>query len=358
MRRNSRSFGNVSEGSVSIVAKQPTRHRLLNFWNAIVALAVIMDSPRLVLLLAEIHKLAHKQIQPSIIVIIEPHCAGRPPGRGHPGLFRYIRKRPISIVVKENAPPVLRHIKIRESVPVVIAHSHTLPKSPGPHPRFFRNIGKCSVPVVVIQRIALRRIWSVKIAFPAIDQINVHPPVIVIIQKCAARSGRFRQIFLRRFCVGMPPGNATGRRRNLFEWKLAQRKRPRYPRTSPDQRPRGNSSQQIASCWIQHDLQFWDSCQKNALRSVIPAWLHPAGSSVSTGAESQILSPLPLFCQYGSRPPPGCNARRDFLVACAQRPPAAVSLLRNASKQQGKLPNLGTLPRNSNRVLRLAKIEG
>src|ERR1700681_4124697 len=98
--------------------------------------------------------------------------------------------------------------------------------------------------------------------------------------------------------------------------------------------------------------------KKIALRSPIPAWLHPAGSFVSTGAESQILSPLPLFCRYGSRPPPGCNARRDFLVACAQRPPAAVSLLRNASKQQGKLPNLGTLPRNSNRVLRLCKKEG
>src|SRR6202011_469644 len=172
MRRNSSSFGNVSEGPISIVAKQPTRHRLINFWNAIMPLAVIMDSTRLVLLLAEIHKLTHKQIQPSIIVVIEPHRAGCPPRSGHPSLFRYIRKRAISVVVKQNTPPVLRDVQIRESVSVVITNCHTLPKSPGGHPRLLRNVAKRSVAVVVIQRIAQRRIRRVEITLPAVDQIN------------------------------------------------------------------------------------------------------------------------------------------------------------------------------------------
>src|ERR1700730_1814601 len=68
----------------------------------------------------------------------------------------------------------------------------------------------------------------------------------------------------------MPPRNTAGRRWNLFEREFARWKyRSRHPWTSPGQGPRSNSSEQIASCWIQHDLQFGNFCQKKIRSPVL-----------------------------------------------------------------------------------------
>ena len=51
--------------------------------------------------------------------------------------------------------------------------------------------------IVAVERVAQRMRWVVEIALAAVDQINVHPAVVVIIEKSAARAAGFWQKFFR-----------------------------------------------------------------------------------------------------------------------------------------------------------------
>src|SRR5580704_8507938 len=75
----------------------------------------------------EVHEAADKQIQPSVIVVIEPDSARRPSRSGDPSLLGNVCKRAIAVVVIQNAPAILRHIEIGEAISVVIANRHSLP---------------------------------------------------------------------------------------------------------------------------------------------------------------------------------------------------------------------------------------
>src|SRR5205823_1740939 len=61
------------------------------------------------------------------------------------------------------------------------------------------------------------RRWRVKIAGAAVDQINVHPAVVVVIEKCAAGALGFGQIHLRRKAGYVAEVNAAGCGRDLLE---------------------------------------------------------------------------------------------------------------------------------------------
>src|SRR5207237_5543803 len=59
-----------------------------------------------------------------------------------------------------------------------------------------------------------------EIAGAAVDEVNVHPAVIVIIKKRAAGAGGFRQIFFRRAARYVLPVDAALGRRNFGEREL------------------------------------------------------------------------------------------------------------------------------------------
>ena len=86
----------------------------------------------------------------------------------------------------KDAAAVLRDIEIRETVAVVIPDGNALAKAARRHTGFFRHVGERAVAIVPIQRVTQRRIGTEKIAFAAIHQVNVHPAVVVIVEKCAA----------------------------------------------------------------------------------------------------------------------------------------------------------------------------
>jgi len=75
MRGNSTAFRDIRERAVAVVMKQPAGHGLINFRYAVMPLAIVMDSARLVLLFAKVHELANKQIQQAVVVVIEPNSA-------------------------------------------------------------------------------------------------------------------------------------------------------------------------------------------------------------------------------------------------------------------------------------------
>ena len=145
----------------------------------------------------EFRKLADEQVQASVVVVIKPHRAGAPSRRGHPGFRRHIGKSSVAVVVIQNAAIVLRDVQIRVSVPVVIPHRRPHPVTAAAYSRFFGNVCKRAVAIISVQRITQRSRRLIKIAWTAIHQVNVHPPIIVVIEKGATRPTGLRKIFCR-----------------------------------------------------------------------------------------------------------------------------------------------------------------
>src|SRR5579862_2279988 len=113
--------------------------------------------------------------------------------------------------------PILRDVQILKPIAVIVADRYSLAESASSNASLLGHIGKRSVAVVSIQRVAQRRIRRKKVALAAVHQIDVHPSIVVIVKKGASCTRGFRQIFLGRVSVGMLPRNPTGGCGNDFE---------------------------------------------------------------------------------------------------------------------------------------------
>ena len=80
----------------------------------------------------------------------------------------YIGEGSGAVIVIQNASPVLRNVDVREAVAIVVADSDPLAVASARHAGFFCYVGKCSVSIIVIQRVAQRRTGVVEIAFAAV----------------------------------------------------------------------------------------------------------------------------------------------------------------------------------------------
>ena len=97
----------------------------------------------------------------------------------------------------QNAAAILRDVEIGPAVIIIVSYGGAHAVTAAGNTRFFRDVGKSAVAIVVAQRVTQRRIWSEEITLPAVDQVHVHPAVVVVIEKGATRSCRFGQIVFR-----------------------------------------------------------------------------------------------------------------------------------------------------------------
>src|SRR6202011_2253061 len=125
----------------------------------------------------------------AVIIVVEPHGTGSPTGSGDSRLFRHIGKRSVSVIVIKDAAAILGDVQVRKPVAVEIPDRDAVAKAARPYTSFFRYVRKCSVAIVFIQRVAQRGIGSVEIALAAVDQINVHPAIVIVVQERAAGTG-------------------------------------------------------------------------------------------------------------------------------------------------------------------------
>ncbi len=190
---------------------------LIEARNAISVLAFLARSAGLVQGLGELHKLADEQVQPAIVVVIEPDGAGGPSWRGYAGFLGHIGKSAVAIVVVQDAFAVLRDVQVGEAVAIVVADCHALAVPAGCHSRLLGHVGERAIAIIAIERVAQGRIGIEEIALSAVDQVDVHPPVVVVVEESAARSGGLRQKSFRRVAIRMHPGNSAGGRGNLDE---------------------------------------------------------------------------------------------------------------------------------------------
>ena len=117
----------------------------------------------------------------------------------------------------QDASAILSDVNIREAIAIVVAHGHSLAIAAAGYPGFFSDVGESAVAVISIERVAQRRTWVVEITLAAIDQVNVHPAVVVVIEEGTTGSGGFGQVSRGGFSGGMDPADAAWCWGNLFE---------------------------------------------------------------------------------------------------------------------------------------------
>jgi hypothetical protein len=187
-------FTDVSEGPVAIIVEEPTRTRLEDSRNAIVADPVFVDAAPGVLV--ELGKLADEEVQAAVAVVVEPDSAGVPSRSGYARFLRDISECAIAVVVVQDASSNLGDIQIRETVTVVITDCYPHAITAAGDAGFFRDVGECTVAVVPIERVAQRPRRIVKLRLTAVDEVNVHPAIVVVIEKSTTGTARFGQVLL------------------------------------------------------------------------------------------------------------------------------------------------------------------
>ena len=111
----------------------------------------------------------------------------------------------------QNAFAVLSYIDVGEVIAVIVADCHSHSVAVRTDAGLLGYIRESAIAIVAIKRVSQWARRIVEITFAAVDQVNIHPAVIVVIEKGAAGSRGLRQILLRRFPCSVDPGYATYR---------------------------------------------------------------------------------------------------------------------------------------------------
>ena len=159
-----------------------------------------------------------KQVQPAVAIVIAPGCSVRPVAQRHSSLFRNIGKRSVMIVVVETVLTEVGHKYIRPAVIVIVTNGNTESPSVIRYAGFLRNIGKRSV-MVVMKQCRMRRPF---LAFQCVvggpvHQVDIEPSIIVVVNQPDARSVRLQNEFLFRSAHDVIPRSQACGLGDIFE---------------------------------------------------------------------------------------------------------------------------------------------
>jgi len=146
--------------------------------------------------------------------------------------------------VVEDTAAVLRYVKIGKPVVVVVAHRGSHPEASRTDASFFGDIGEGPIAIVSVEAIPQRLFRCVEVALAAIDQVDIKPAVLVVVEEGAARTGGFGQILLGRASAIVDPLNPAERRRNLLENRKPKNS---LSQGAPGEREKASASGQSAN---------------------------------------------------------------------------------------------------------------
>src|ERR1700683_3553363 len=210
-------FADVGESAVAIVVEQIAGLGSIDIWFAVPAFAGEGVAAEFIFGSVEIHEAADEQIEAAVIVVIKPDGAAAPAGSGDAGFGGDVAESAVAVIAIEDAVRVLRDVEVGETVGIVIADSDAHAVGVAGDSGFFGYVGESAVAIIAIECVAqgLRR--TVEIAGPAVDEVDVHPAVVVVIEEAAAGADGFRQIPFGRAAVGVCPVDSGGGGRHFFE---------------------------------------------------------------------------------------------------------------------------------------------
>src|ERR1700733_11468426 len=167
MRGDAGLFADIRKSAVAVIMKKPARTRIEDARDAIVMRTVRVHAARK--RFVELRELTDKQVEPAIVVVVEPHSARAPPWSGDTRFLRDIGECSIPVVVVKDAAAELRDEQIWEAVAIIIANRGSHAVAATGHAGFFSHTRERTIAVVAIERITQRSRRTVKIAFAAVD---------------------------------------------------------------------------------------------------------------------------------------------------------------------------------------------
>src|SRR5882762_3181027 len=106
---------------------------------------------------------------------------------------------------------VVSNVKIVPAIVVVIAHAHALAPARSNEPGVLGHVGKGAVVIVVVEMIRGRVLSRWTLQSGPIDEENIRPAVIVVIEDCHASACCLDDVLL-----GFPPAEYVQREQSGF----------------------------------------------------------------------------------------------------------------------------------------------
>src|SRR5439155_22906478 len=168
-----------------------------------------------------VHEAAKEQVEAPIIVVVEPDGTGGPTLGGDTRFGTHVGKRAVVVVVVKSGRMVIGgYQQVGPAIIVIVANGSPHREHIGGDSRFFRDIGKRAVSIVPVKSAVQRFRWLIKVTRTIVDQVNVHPAIVVIVEKGAAGAQCFREVALFGTGILVDPGDAALGRGNFFKQGL------------------------------------------------------------------------------------------------------------------------------------------
>ena len=91
-----------------------------------------------------------EEVEPPVIVIIEPDGTGCPSRSRQPRFLGYVGESAITIVVIQDTPAILRKVQVRKPIAIVVANRHPLTKAASSDSGCLSDIGEGAVTAIAI----------------------------------------------------------------------------------------------------------------------------------------------------------------------------------------------------------------
>ena len=156
------------------------RHSFLN--------AVAFEGP------VPLDEVAHKQILGSVVIEVEEHGGGVQTLAIEARRSGNIGEGAVTIIPIKNVTTVVSNEQVDPTVAIVICGGDADAEVAAGYAGFDSDIGKSAVAVVAIESVAQRRDGFEKIGRAAIDEIEVHPPIVVVVENRDTGPHGFRQV--------------------------------------------------------------------------------------------------------------------------------------------------------------------
>src|SRR5882724_974390 len=172
-------------------------------WTALSTPDIILGRP--------IDVVEDQEVQVTVPVVVEPAGAGGPSALVcHSCLGCNVRESSVAVIVIENGAAVPRDVEVRIAVVVVVADGHALAVMPlAADPGFFRDVGKGSVTIVVVERRAEGPRRLVNIGRSRLNEVEIHEPVLVVINPAHAGPHGLEIILFLCLCGILEKGNSS-----------------------------------------------------------------------------------------------------------------------------------------------------
>src|SRR5262249_22422587 len=146
---------------------------------------------------AIVYEAANEEVEKTVVIEIEPYRAGGPmaskDARAQTGLLTYIGECTVPIVVIKNGPSVGSYEKIGKAIVVVVPGCHAHAECSPRHTGTGGHIRESAVTIVLIQCIPNGFGRFVEVAWTAVYQVDIHPPIVIVVEEGAPGTHGFRK---------------------------------------------------------------------------------------------------------------------------------------------------------------------